>query len=319
MIGLLLAGFLTFVELNCENLFDTQHDTLKNDYEFLPNSDHHWTRTRYWRKLNHIGQELIALGEDSTRQWHLPDLAILCEIENDSVMRDLTKRSLLRHAKYEYIMTNSPDQRGIDVALLYNPYAFLPLRHICFRVAPLPDMRPTRDLLYVSGKLNNGDTLHVFGIHAPSRTGGERASRPHRLAVEKRLVQAIDSIRSMAPGAKIIIAGDFNDYKNSPVLKALYSIGFINLSQDARGENGAKGTYRFRGEWGSLDHILCSSSVKSSFLNCHIGDVPFALEPDEKYGGVKPYRTYMGPAYRPGYSDHLPLVAKFNIGISPAL
>ena len=312
MIGLLLVSFMTFVELNCENLFDTQHDTLKNDYEFLPDGDHHWTRTRYWRKLNHIGQELIALGEDSAQQWHLPDVVILCEVENDSVMYDLTRRSLLRHAKYEYIMTRSPDQRGIDVALLYNPYAFLPLRDISFRIQPSPGMRPTRDLLYVSGKLNNGDTLHIFGIHAPSRMGGERASRPHRLLVEKRLAEAIDSIRAMTPEANIIIAGDFNDYKDSPVLKKLYSMGFINLSQDARGRHGAKGTYRFRGEWGSLDHILCSLPVKTSFINCQIGDLEFILEPDEKYGGVKPFRTYMGPAYHSGYSDHLPLVAKFK-------
>ena len=312
MIELLLASFLTFIELNCENLFDTQHDSLKSDYEFLPNGDYHWTRTRYWRKLDHIGQEIIALGEDSTHQWHLPDFAILCEVENDSVMRDLSKRSLLRHAKYEYFITHSPDQRGIDVALLYNPYAFLPIRHFSFRVHPLPDMRPTRDILYVSGKLNNGDTLHLFGIHAPSRMGGERASRPHRLLVEEKLAEAIDSIRSKTPEAKIIVAGDFNDYKNSPALKKLYALGLINISQEAKGENGAKGTYRFRGEWGSLDHILCSRSVAESLMDCHIGDLKFVLEPDEKYGGVKPFRTYRGPAYQPGYSDHLPLIARFK-------
>ncbi|MCH3969731.1 MAG: endonuclease [Prevotella sp.] len=313
MIELLLISFLTFAELNCENLFDTQHDSLKNDYEFLPGSNHHWTRTRYWRKLDHIGQEIIALGKDSAHQWHLPDFVILCEVENDSVMRDLTRRSLLRHAKYEYFITRSPDERGIDVALLYNPYAFLPIRHFSFRVHPLPGMRPTRDILYVSGRLSNGDTLHIFGVHAPSRMGGERASRPHRLLVERKLAEAIDSLRCQTPEARIIIAGDFNDYQDSPALKKLYSLGLTDISREAKGKNGAKGTYRFRGEWGSLDHILCSQTAASPLIDCSIGDLKFILEPDEKYGGVKPFRTYMGPAYRPGYSDHLPLVAKFKI------
>lgn len=312
MITFLLASFLTFVELNCENLFDTEHDTLKYDQEFLPTSQHRWTRTRYWRKLNHIGQVIIALGEDSAYQWHLPDFIVLCEVENDTVMRDVTKRSLLRKAKYEYFITNSQDERGIDVALLYNPYAFLPIHHFSLRIPFHPGLRPTRDILYVSGKLNSGDTLHIFGIHAPSRRGGERASRPHRFMVEERLSEAIDSIRLQSPEAHIIIAGDFNDYKDSPVLKKLYEKGMVNISQKAKGRNGAKGTYRFRGEWGSLDHLLCSQSMIKIFMECHIGDLPFLLEPDEKYGGVKPYRTYMGPVYRPGYSDHLPLVARFK-------
>ena len=126
ILSLLLTSLFTLVELNCENLFDCQHDSLKQDYEFLPTSDHHWTRTRYWRKLNRIGQEIIACGEmDST--WMLPDLVALCEVENDTVMRDLTKRSLLRKARYEYLMTHSPDVRGIDVALLYSPFSFRPI------------------------------------------------------------------------------------------------------------------------------------------------------------------------------------------------
>ena len=92
----LVISFFTFIELNCENLFDTQHDSLKNDIEFTPEGSYHWTKTRYWHKLNHISQELIALGEDSIQGWQLPDMVALCEVENDSVLRDLTKRSLLR-------------------------------------------------------------------------------------------------------------------------------------------------------------------------------------------------------------------------------
>jgi hypothetical protein len=103
----LLICLFTFVELNCENLFDTQHDSLKHDEEFLPASAMHWTPSRYWHKLNRIGQDILSCGELDTTKV-IPDMVVLTEVENDSVMRDLTKRSLLRNAGYEYVMTDSP-------------------------------------------------------------------------------------------------------------------------------------------------------------------------------------------------------------------
>ena len=115
-LSLFLSGFLTFVELNCENLFDTRHDSLKQDTEYLPEATRHWTKKRYWQKLNNTAQELLSCCNDG-----IPDLIALCEIENDTVMRDFSRRSLLRNAGYEYVMTQSPDLRGIDVALLYSP------------------------------------------------------------------------------------------------------------------------------------------------------------------------------------------------------
>lgn len=107
------------------------------------------------------------------KDWQIPDLIALCEVENDTVMRDLTKRSLLRNANYEYIVTNSPDERGIDVALIYYPIHFQPIKHYPIRVKPCEGMRPTRDILYVSGRIITDDTLHIFVVHAPSRYGGE--------------------------------------------------------------------------------------------------------------------------------------------------
>lgn len=309
---MLLASVFTFVELNCENLFDCEHDSLKQDTEFTPASDYHWTRTRYWRKVNRIGQEIAACGGDSTN-WTMPDMVALCEVENDTVMRDLTKRSLLRTARYEYIMTNSPDLRGIDVALLYSPLSFMPINHHSLCVTPMAGMRPTRDILYVSGRIITGDTLHVFVVHAPSRVGGEGASRPHRMLVADKLCEAVDSIRHISVGAGIIIAGDFNDYADDAPLLRIYNHDIINVSKDAKGSNGAKGTYRFRGEWGSLDQIMCGGYMTTALHDCIIGDCKFLLEEDKTYGGFKPKRTYYGPRYNNGYSDHLPLIAKFVI------
>ena len=303
---LILSSLLTFMELNCENLFDTRHDSLKNDQEFLPDGSYKWTPYRYWAKLNHLGQEIVAQSDP------VPDFVAMCEVENDSVMFDLTKRSLLRNAGYEYVMTSSPDERGIDVALLYQPASFALLHSHSIRIKPLPDTRPTRDILYASGLLITGDTLHIFVVHAPSRRGGEQASRPYRLLVASQLAEAVDSVYAISRDAKIIIAGDFNDYADSPALQYLYEHHLINISSDAQGSHGAKATYRWHGEWRSLDQILCSPSLAARKQSSVIGDLPFLLEDDEKYGGKKPYRTYLGPRYLGGYSDHLPLVVQFS-------
>lgn len=308
---MLLLSIFTFVELNCENLFDCRHDSLKNDTEFLPDGSYHWTRTRYWRKLNRVGQTIIACGVKG-QSWQLPDMVALCEVENDSVLHDLTRRSLLRNARYEYVMTCSPDERGIDVALVYSPFSFRLIRSHSVRVEPIKDMRPTRDILYASGVIASGDTLHVIVAHLPSRRGGERHSRPFRMAAADRVAAVADSVYNVSKDAKIIIAGDFNDYANSASVRMLCGKRLKDISAEATGRNGAKGTYRYQGEWGSLDHILVSESLARNVVHCYVNDALFLVEPDDKYGGVKPRRNYLGPRYQNGFSDHLPLVATFG-------
>ncbi len=308
MIALLLFIF-TFVEYNVENLFDTMHDQGKQDEEFLPNSSYHWTRYRYWRKLDHISQALVSCSD--TTLGHLPDMAVLTEVENDTVMRDLTRRSPLRNARYEYVMTNSPDQRGIDVALLYSPFAFRLLNNHAVRINPPVGHRPTRDILYASGIIMSGDTLHVIAVHAPSRAGGEAQSQPYRMIVAKKVIDIVDSINQNSQHPLIIVAGDFNDYSKDATLQLIVNHNMTEASLNAKGLNGARGTYRYHGEWGSLDHIFCNDRLVEKFKFCHIYDTPFLLEEDKKYGGVKPHRTFLGPRYLGGFSDHLPLVAVF--------
>ena len=299
------AQSLTIVELNCENLFDYHDDDGKDDAEYLPEATRHWTKKRYWRKLNNIAQELLSTSDEG-----IPDLIALCEIENDSVLHDLTKRSLLRNAGYDYLMTASPDLRGIDVALLYSPFSFAPVRSYPIRVTPIEGMRPTRDILYACGEISSGDTLHVFVVHLPSRYGGERYSRPFRQTVADRLCQSIDSIHAVSPDADLIIAGDFNDGADSDILQEIYCHGLYNLTGDARGENGVRGTYRYQGEWESIDHILASRAIYNKVDTAFIHSPKFLLEDEKLYGGYRPRRTYNGMRYQPGYSDHLPLVVK---------
>ena len=309
ILSLLLSGFLTLVELNCENLFDYTHDEGKQDTEYLPGTTRHWTRNRYWHKLNNIAQELLSC---STDYGGIPGLIALCEVENDSVMRDLTRRSLLRNAGYEYLMTSSPDMRGIDVALVYSPYSFLPIRSYPIRVEPIEGMRATRDILYACGETVSGDTLHVFVVHQPSRFGGENYTRPFRKVVADKVCASVDSIRVLSPNAKVLVAGDFNDGAYSPSMQQYYQRGLINLTKDARGDNGVKGTYRYQGEWESIDHILGSAYIYNKLDTAYIHSPLFLLEEDEKSGGYRPRRTYIGPRYQGGYSDHLPLVVRFT-------
>lgn len=311
-LSMLLISLFTFVELNCENLFDCRHDSLKNDTEFLPDGAYHWTRTRYWQKLDRIGQTILSCGVKE-QTWQLPDMVALCEVENDRVLHDLTRRSLLRNARYDYVMTNSPDERGIDVALMYSPYSFRLIGSHSVRVKPIKGMRPTRDILYASGVTASGDTLHVIVAHLPSRRGGEKYSRPFRMMAARQVAAVIDSIyNKVSAEAKIIVAGDFNDYSNSESMQLLCSKRMIGVSKGAKGHNGAKGTYRYQGLWGSLDHILVSIPLADIATECYVNDAEFLIERDEKYGGVKPRRNYLGPRYLNGFSDHLPLVARFQ-------
>lgn len=303
-LSLLLTGFLTLVELNCENMFDCQHDSLKDDTEWMPDGKRKWTPARYWRKLNHIGQEIL-----SCQQEGVPDLVALVEVENDSCLFDLTRRSLLRGAGYEYLMTQSPDVRGIDVALLYQPMTFRPICYDYLDVKPLEGMRPTRDILYVKGETLRGDTLHIFVVHAPSRYGGEKQSRPNRQLIADRLMGVV---RQLPADAKVIIAGDFNDGATDPALRFLEDNGLHNVTAKATGSHGAKATYRYQGVWQSIDHVFVNTVLLNSVEQSFINDAPFLLEEDKKYGGVKPLRTYNGYRYQRGFSDHLPLVVRFR-------
>ena len=303
-LSLLLTGFLTLVELNCENMFDCQHDSLKDDVEWMPEGKRKWTPARYWRKLNHIGQEIL-----SCQQEGVPDIVALVEVENDSCLFDLTRRSLLRGAGYEYLMTQSPDVRGIDVALLYQPMTFHPICYDYLDVTPLEGMRPTRDILYVKGETLKGDTLHIFVVHAPSRFGGEKQSRPNRQIVADRVMGVV---RQLSAEAKVIIVGDFNDGATDAALRFMENGGMHNVTAKATGAHGAKATYRYQGVWQSIDHVFVSTALVDCVDKAFINDAPFLLEEDKKYGGVKPLRTFNGYRYQRGFSDHLPLVVRFK-------
>ena len=205
---------------NVENLFDTKHDSLKNDYDFLPGGFMNWNNWKYWEKQRNIGRVITAVGKMQS-----PALVGLCEIENDSVIFDLTKRSPIRAQEYEYIVTNSPDWRGIDVALLYQRHKFKLLEKNEYElVRSEKDARPTRNLLHAVGQIISNDTLDVFVCHWPSRYGGQLISEGGRMDAAQLLRNKVDSLFKLRHNANIIIMGDFNDHPNDKsifkVLKA---------------------------------------------------------------------------------------------------
>ena len=305
----LLAAIFTIVELNCENLFDCRHDSLKNDVEYPPEGNRHWTKARYWHKVDNIAKTLISCGYDGT----LPDMMALCEVENDSVMRDLTRRSPLRGGYYEYVMTNSRDPRGIDVALVYSRLTFKPLETKCLRPeGDFGDHMP-RDVLYVKGVRKGGDTLHVMVVHAPSRIGGTKASQPRRMAVTRTITSTLDSILGRNANAAIVVTGDFNANADETPMAELERHGLTILSRGLKGRNGAKGSYKYQGRWETIDHVLASKNLTDKGAKCRLNDHEALLEKDKKYGGMKPRRTFYGWKYDGyGCSDHLPLVTTID-------
>ncbi len=298
------------MEYNCENLFDCTHDSAKDDHEFLPNSERRWTPRRYWKKLNDVARVITQCGGKGMA-WRLPDLCALLEVENDSCLLSLTQRSLLRGGGYKYVMTHSDDVRGVDVALLYNPLTFALLHHRSLHITPPKGQRATRDVLHVTGVTRSADTLHVFVLHSPSRSGGATVTNAYRMLVAQTVRHAVDSLVQANDRHGIVVLGDFNDYSYDPALRLLTARHLTEVSQQARGTS-VPATYKYQGQWNSLDHILLSHRLAANADTCFIHDAPWLLKTDSK-GRLIPRRTYLGTTYQGGASDHLPLVVRLSL------
>lgn len=299
---------LRLLTWNLENLFDTEDDVGFADEEFLPEGPRHWTKHRYWEKMTEVARVVAAVAEEGG----LPSLIGLCEVENDSVLRALTKRSVMRHLGYDYVMTHSEDARGIDVALLYQPARFRLLEHHDIRVpSQAHGLHATRDILYAKGLVLTSqggvDTLHVMVVHLPSRTSGQQGDRNRRLAADV-LWHTVDSIVGNRAGTaaepRIVAMGDFNADSHDRIFKRAP----LRLTDDSH----AAGTYCFQGFWEWLDHILVSASVEP-VSDARPLKYPWLLEGNKSYGGQMPRRTFRGTIYHGGISDHLPVLLDLQL------
>lgn len=303
---------------NVENLFDIIDDPEKNDNEFLPDNKKNWTERRYNDKLSNIHKVIVAVGEGQ-----MPEIIGLCEIENRFVVEEIINKTPLVKYGYDIVHHESPDKRGIDVAFLYLKDKFKPLYDRAIPVVYPESSRPTRDVLYVKGILDNQDTLHVFVNHWSSRWGGQKETEPKRMFVASIVKNYTDSILNTNSLANIIIMGDLNDEPNNKsitdVLKAKSKYDSIdikslyNLSHYLQFEKHL-GSHKYRENWGVLDQMIISggmlskqSKLYTTVKDAHIFKQDFLLEKDEKYLGEKTYRTYIGYKYNGGFSDHLPV------------
>lgn len=304
-----------FMFYNVENLFDPKHDTLKSDLDFTPEGKNRWTYTRYIRKINNILKVIMALGG-----WEPPEMIGLAEIENEHVLRQLVYYSPLKKFNYHYIHYESPDARGVDVAFLYRKEYFRVICSvpICIRM-PGDTLFKTRDVLYIRGIAGKNDTLHLFINHWPSSYGGYMNSMPKRHFVAGVVRGKVDSLLAVSPAANILIAGDFNDECSDEsiinVLKAsmdTVSPGNNLIDLMSLMNSSLTGSHKFAGRWSNIDQIIVSKSLfqgkhgmKILDGRAHIFKAGFLLEEDRF--GEKPFRTFLGPRYIGGFSDHLPV------------
>jgi predicted extracellular nuclease len=297
---------------NTENLFDCFNDSLSDgDDEYLPDADRHWTYSRYKDKLNKTAKVIMAAG-----QWSLPAVVGLCEVENGSVVRQLLWWTGLGDAGYRAIHFESADSRGIDVALLYRYQQFKPVKSFPVRIE-LPDHRRTRDILVVQGVVDHCDTIWVMVNHWPSRLGGAAQSGQSRYCAAQKVVDICDSIYRHHPSANIIVMGDFNDTPTDSSTLMLQKRGLINLAAPLAAPG--MGTNKYKQQWSLIDQVFLSQSYLKGLENngvtpeFRIVDFPFLLEKDEANLGEKPFRTFTGPVYHGGFSDHLPVMLTLKL------
>lgn len=294
------GGLFTVLSYNIENAFDTIHDEGKNDYEYCAGGERKWNKGRLFKKLKGVSKVIAAADEKRP-----VDLVALCEVENDTVMQYLTRRTPLSQLGYRYIMTQSKDERGIDVALLYSPFTFHPIE--THPISPVFKKQKTRDILHVAGTLTSGDTLDVYVLHLPSKRGGSEAQKLS-MSICQILQAHTDSVRAARRHPNLLIMGDFNADTHSPQLKLLTRNHHL-IDRTARLK---PGTYKYQGEWSTLDHILTHTTTLSH-QQTRILTLPFLTEPDPIHGDVKPHRNYLGPIYQGGISDHLPVVSVYQL------
>lgn len=310
---------------NLENLFDTIDSPTTNDVDFLPQGRLYWNTAKYISKQANMSKVISQLATELT-----PDgLALLgvAEIENRKVLEDLVAQPDLKDRNYQIVHYDSPDERGIDCGLLYQPKYFQVLGSSAVPV-PLKDSKTgkidfTRDILYVAGRFD-GEPLHVMVGHWPSRRGGEAGSGWMRAAAARVCKHLSDSIQSVDPNAKIIIMGDLNDDPDSKslaqVLKARRSADDLKVGELYNPmydlyKNG-NGTLAYRDSWDLFDQMIVSKGLVNKttggwqLYKAHVFRQPWLLQTEGAFRGY-PFRTYVGDIFINGYSDHLPVYLFF--------
>ena len=288
---------------NLENFFDwTDQGTGESDAEFSSYGKRHWTRKRFYTKCNAVSKTIFHIGD---LYGKLPDVIGFAEIENRGVLEKLCSSTLLRKCGYRIVHFDSSDRRGIDVALLYRTTCY---NHLSASLrAPETDGNKlqTRDMLHISLKDLQTDEIYDYIVcHHPSKFGGEESSRPKRLAAMTALKEMCDSLSNR----NLIVMGDFNDVPSASQFDMLDD-SLVNKADSLHAAG--RGTIRHEGKWELIDMFLVSSNIEGHSV-MDIPEVPFLMTRESRHAGEKPLRTYSGPRYLGGVSDHLPVVLYFR-------
>ena len=305
---------LTLLFYNTENFFDPFDDSLTLDDAYTPEGDHCWTFERFRKKSYRLYKLFVAAG-DHLSGWDPPAMIALAEVENGYVLHYLLHETPFRSFDYGVVHYDSPDRRGIDVALLYDRK-----RTEVLASRPLPvrfegdTVHRTRDILYVLVRTTAGDTLALFINHWPSRRGGYLASAPRRMAAARVLAAALDTLSRRSGRGRVVVAGDFNDEPGDPAVVALTRGGGEERSLEnlmAPLLKKGRGTLWYDGRWWLFDQFLVSPPLAGAHCTVEILRFPFLFDPQQE--GV-PWRTYAGLHYRGGFSDHLPVMLTIRPG-----
>ncbi len=343
----LLAGYglqskessgYTLIFWNLENFFDTRFEVGREDGHFTPNGEMRWSRSRFIKKRNGIAKTIIDIGvkhQKNSDGLDFPALIGFAEIENRYVLNQLIYETPLAMGSYSIVHRNSPDRRGVDVALLFCKRQFRPLKNSFIRVTiggfegdeVIAEVNSyvTREILFCKGVLQDLDTLHIFVNHWPSKFGGDRASAPYREAAADALNRVCDSILSKNTKANIIVMGDFNDTPDSDVIKGFEQRSTLKVLRESQTRRRAlfkeepAGTIKYKGVWEMIDMFIVSENLLDSNEPVSTGNESFTIfhpgylmERDRAYTGNKPRRTYIGPRYNGGLSDHLPIILRIK-------
>ena len=291
---------------NVENFFDyIDQGTGESDKEFSSTGSRYWTKKKFFRKCDAIAKSILWIGEENGR---LPDAIGFAEIENRGVLIRLLNTSILRKFDYKTVHFDSPDRRGIDVALLYRSSIFskvsTSLKIPEYEGKPLA----TRDILNVCLSVHGGGKMNLIVNHHPSKYGGSEESEERRDAAMKALREMCDSL-CMAGEDRIVAMGDFNDTPDGLAFGLIDSV-LVNKGMPLHRKK--EGTIRYEGKWELIDMFLVSAGLED-ITEMEVCRIPFLMTWEKKHPGYKPLRTYSGPRYIGGVSDHCPILLKINI------
>ncbi|MCB4799084.1 endonuclease/exonuclease/phosphatase family protein [Neotamlana laminarinivorans] len=306
----------TIAFYNLENLFDIHKDRNTHDSDFLPTSVKRWTPKRYDNKLRKLSYAISNIGKRETGKN--PAIVGLAEVENATVIQDLLNYKHLENYNYGFVHYDSPDERGIDVALIYDKANFEVLHSETYSVLLRDDDGSpdyTRDILLVSGKLDE-ENVHVIVTHWSSRREGQKETEFKRMVSSNKVVEIIAKLKQENEDAKIIVMGDFNDEPDNKSIKNLVdNCGLYNPMETLR--SFSRGTTYHHRKWNLFDQIMFTtnyfknSNNEFEFFKANIFDEDFLKTFSGRYKG-SPFRTYVGKKYNGGYSDHFPVYTVFK-------